>query len=82
MRTILKATVFIILHPKTLSRQTYCKHLFLAIILALLCSPTFAQLGTKFEKVNDVPHIDRPQISERQAAINAEFNLQMQQNSD
>lgn len=75
MRTILKATVFIILHPKTLSRQTYCKHLFLAIILALLCSPTFAQLGTKFEKVNNVPHIDRPQISERQAAINNDVTM-------
>ena len=75
MRTILKATVFIILHPKTLSRQTYCKHLFLVTILALLCDSVFAQLGTKFEDCKDVLHVDRPQISERQAAINNDVTM-------
>lgn len=75
MHTILKTEEFTIPHSKTFFYRIYYKHLLLITIFTLLCNSVYAQLGTKFEEVNDVLHIDRPQISERQAAMNNDTHM-------
>lgn len=75
MYTILRVIEFSNTHSKTFFHLPQCKHLFLVTILALLCNSVFAQLGTKFEDCKDVLHIERPQISERQIAINNDVTM-------
>ena len=75
MYTILRIMEFSNTHSKTFFHLPHCKHLFLVTILALLCDSVFAQLGTKFEDCKDVLHVDRPQISERQIAINNDVTM-------
>lgn len=75
MYTILRIMEFSNTHSKTYFHLPHCKHLFLVTILALLCDSVFAQLGTKFEDCKDVLHVDRPQISERQIAINNDVTM-------
>ena len=77
MYTILRIMEFSNTHSKTFFHLPHCKHLFLVTILALLCDSVFAQLGTKFEDCKDVLHVDRPQISERQIAINCLLNYKV-----
>ncbi len=75
MHTILKAEEFTIPHSKTFFYRIHCKHLLFITIFTLLCNSVYAQLGTKFEECKDVLHVDRPQISERQAAMNNDTRM-------